>query len=119
MIKCVCLSVILLASSAFSSDVRIGVGIGFRSPTPIYQTVVEQPSLVWVPPVYEQRYDSEGNAYLVVVCQGYYRQAPRAIYVEPRPSFSLGLFFGSPCGPRFGPPRGPGPFHGHGGPRHR
>jgi len=114
---------LLLVGSAWASDVRVGVGISVGPSYPVPQTVVvERPTLVWVPPVYEQRYDANGNPYLVVVREGYYQQVYQqvyqpVIYAAPlRPSFSFGFFFGSPwfggrghCAP---PPRGPIPHHG-------
>jgi len=115
------LMVVLLAGSAYASDFRISVGIGYR-PAPICQTVVvERPSVVWVPPVYENRVDVEGNVYVVLVRQGYYQEvrpvvyapspvyyAPAPVYYAPayrpmyapcpRPSFGFGFSFGSSHG---------------------
>jgi hypothetical protein len=104
----------ILAGSAYASDFRISVGIGYQ-PSPVYQTVVvERPSVVWVPPVYENRVDAEGNIYVVLVRQGYYQEirpviyAPAPIYYAPayrpmyapcpRPSFGFGFSFGSSHG---------------------
>ena len=119
------LAIAVLAGSVCASDVRIGVGvnIGVHAPLMNDTVIVERSStLVWVPPVYEQRYDADGNLYLVIVRQGYYQQVvyQQPVYVAPRPLFSFGLFFGNPSyGPRFGSPHGSGPFHSSGGPSHR